>query len=114
MAKEEKKKQYVRAAYAPDGPGAEQMIAALREQGIDSYRQGGVKDIYKVGGDVFGEEIMVDPQDLLRAQEILSQVTGTNSPPANKKVSIKTTILCLLGALILLIVLLILRGRFLV
>ncbi len=114
MAKDEKKKQYVRAAYAPDGPGAQKMLDALNEQGIDAFRQGGIKDIYKVGGDVFGEEIMVDPQDLARAQELLSQVTGTDSPPAKRSVSVKTTVLCLFGAAVLLVVLLIIRGRFLI
>lgn len=114
MAKDENRKHYVRAAYAPDGPGAEKMIDALKEQGIDAFRQGGIKDIYKVGGDVIGEEIMVDPENLKRSQELLSQVTGIDNPQPKKSVSVKTTILCLLAAAILLVVLLFIRGRFLV
>ena len=47
MPEKEKKKHYVRAAYAPDGPGALSMIELLSEHGIDAFRQGGVKDIYK-------------------------------------------------------------------
>ncbi len=113
MSKNESRKHYVRAAYAPDGPGADKMLAALKAQGIDAFRQGGVKDIYKVGGDVFGEEIMVDPENLSKAQEILVQVTGTSSPESKRSFSLKTTILCLAAAAVLLVVLLVLRGRFL-
>ncbi len=112
MAKDENKKHYVRVAYAPDGQSALNMIALLEEHGIDSFRQGGVKDIYKVGGDIFGEEIMVDPENLYTAQELLAQMPGSASPPAQKKTSVKKTVLSLLAAAALLVVLLILRGRF--
>ena len=108
----EKRKSYVRAAYAPDGPGALAMIETLSEHGIDAYRRGGVKDIYKVGGDIFGEEIMVAPEDLSVALELLSPDTP---PPSEepRPASVKKTILSLLAAAILLLVLLFLRGRLL-
>ncbi len=112
MAKDENKKQYVRVAYAPDGQSALDMITVLKENGIDAFRQGGVKDIYKVGGDICGEEIMVDPEELSRAQELLAQRPGAASPPAEKTTSAKKTFLSMLGAAALLVVLLILKGRF--
>lgn len=116
MAKDdnEKRKHYVRAAYAPDGPGAEQMLAILEAQGIDAYRHGGIKDIYKIGGDVVGEEIMVDPGDLSRAKELLCQISGEDQSEPKPKPSMKTTFLSLLAAVILLIILLMIRGRFFV
>ena len=112
MPEKEKKKHYVRAAYAPDGPGALSMIELLSEHGIDAFRQGGVKDIYKVGGDIFGEEIMVAPEDLQKAQELLSQ---NPAPPSDvpRRTSVKKMILSLLAAAVLLVVLLFLRGRLL-
>ena len=110
MPEKEKKKHYVRAAYAPDGPGALSMIEQLSQNGIDAFRQGGVKDIYKVGGDIFGEEIMVAPEDLQRARELMSQ---SPLPPSDvpRRVSVKKTILSLLAAAGLLVILLFLRGK---
>lgn len=104
-------KHYVRAAYAPDGPSAVSMTALLEEHGIDAFRKGGVKDIYKIGGDVFGEEIMVAPDNLQRAQELLQQYPGSRPPAPSTPFSWKKTILALLAALVLFIVLLFLRGR---
>ena len=104
-------KNYVRAAYAPDGPSAEDMLALLEENGINAFRRGGVKDIYKVGGDIFGEEIMVAPENLQHAQELLQQYPGSEPPIPSGPVSIKKTVLALLAALILFVVLLFLRGR---
>lgn len=112
MSPKKNQKHYVRAAYAPDGSTALSMTALLNEHGIDAYRQGGVKDIYKIGGDVFGEEIMVDPENLSRAQELLQQI-GVNQPqPVQKPVSVRRTVLILLAAFFLFIILLLLRGRF--
>lgn len=104
-------KHYVRAAYAPDGPSALSMVALLGEHGIDAYRQGGVKDIYKIGGDVFGEEIMVDPENLAQAQELLQQAGVDQPQPVQKPVSIRHTVLILLAAFVLFVILLLLRGR---
>ncbi len=116
MAKDdnEKRKHYVRAAYAPDGPGAAQMLEILETHGIDAFRHGGIKDIYKIGGDVVGEEIMVDPEDLPRAKELLGEMSGEDQSEPKPKPSMKTTFLSLLAAVILLIILLIIRGRFFV
>lgn len=113
MPQTDQKKHYVRVAYAPDGPGALRMTALLQEHGIDAFRQGGVKDIYKIGGDICGEEIMVAPEDLERAQDVLGQFSGTGALPAPKKGSLKKAILSLVFAAVLLAVLLFLRGRFL-
>ena len=110
ISESEKKKNYVRAAYAPDGPGASSMIELLEQNGIDAYKRGGVKDIYKVGGDIFGEEIMVAPEDLQKARELLQQSPA--APPASSRpVSVKRTVLSLLAAFVLLIVLILLRGK---
>ena len=111
LSEKEKRTRYVRAAYAADGPGALSMIALLKENGIDAIRQGGTKDIYKIGGDVFGEEIMVAPENLHRAQELLQQFTGPASAPVSGPASVKKTLLALAAALILFFVLLFLRGR---
>ncbi len=113
MAESKKNSRYVRAAYAPDASGAEQMIAVLKQYGIEAFRQGGVKDIYKIGGDICGEEIMVSEEDLSAAQDILRRMTGDTSPSSKPSVSIKTTVLCLLAAAALLAVLLLLRGKLL-
>jgi hypothetical protein len=113
---EKNRKNYVRAAYAPDGPGAASMIEVLREHGIDSFRQGGTKDIYKIGGDIFGEEIMVPPEDLSRAQELLHASPDKDKLTAgtqNRGRQMKKALLSLLAAAVLLAVLLFLRGRFL-
>ncbi len=113
MADSNKNSRYVRAAYAPDASGAEQMIAVLKQYDIEAFRQGGVKDIYKIGGDICGEEIMVSPEDLSAAQDILCRMTGDTSPSPKRSVSVKTTVLSLLAAAALLIVLLLLRGKLL-
>jgi len=115
MPDNDKKKHYVRAAYAPDGPGALAMIELLKDHGIDAFRQGGVKDIYKIGGDIFGEEIMVDPEDLPEAQRLLGSAEAGKPAPATeaKKASKTKALLCLLAAAALFAVLLFLRGRFL-
>ena len=107
----EKQKHYVRAAYAPDGPGADAMIALLAEHGIDAVKQGGVKDIYKIGGDVFGEEIMVSPEDLGRAQILLQQPQAAGKAPDPKSTSGKKAVLSLIAAAILFVILLFLRGK---
>lgn len=107
------KKHYVRAAYAPDGDSAGAMIAALREHGIDAFRHGGVKDIYKIGGDICGEEIMVDPENLTKAREVLGQVSLDDKSPAKPAASARRTILCLIAAAALFAVLLFLRGKLL-
>ena len=112
LEKEELKK-YVRAAYAPDGPGALKMISLLEENGIDAFRQGGVKDIYKVGGDVFGEEIMVDPKNLAKARELLQPGGAAQPGTTQRNASVKKTMLSLLASAVLLMILLFLRGRFL-
>lgn len=111
MSEKETKKHYVRAAYAPDGPTAVSMTDLLKEYGIDSFRQGGVKDIYKVGGDIFGEEIMVAPEDLLKAQELLEQYPGSGPAAPSGPVSVKQTVLALLAGIVLFLILLFLRGR---
>jgi hypothetical protein len=117
MSEQEGKNQkhYVRAAYAPDGPGAASMIRLLQENGIDAFRQGGVKDIYKIGGEIFGEEIMVAPENLAAARALLQQVPEDESASAPPKhgSSVKKTVLSLLAAVILLMILLFIRGRFL-
>ena len=107
----DKQKHYVRAAYAPDGPAALSMISLLEEHGIDAFRKGGVKDIYKIGGDVFGEEIMVAPEDLAKAQILLQQTDTAGTDPSPKTVSVKKTVLCLAAAAVLFVILLLLRGR---
>lgn len=113
--KEEKsrRKGYVRAAYAPDGPKAALMLHVLEENGIDAFRKGGVRDIYQVKGEIFGEEIMVAPENLIRAQELLKITSGAAPIAPPKSPSVRKTILCLLAAFILLMILLFLRGRFL-
>lgn len=111
MSEKETRKQYVRAAYAPDGPTAVSMTGLLKEHGIDAFLQGGVKDIYKVGGDVFGEEIMVAPENLLQAQELLKQYPGSDSSAPPKPTSAKRTVTALLAAVVLFMILLFLRGR---
>ena len=63
MAETSKKKDLIRACYAPDARSAQQMIAVLEQYGIHAEKRGGVRDIYRIGGDVVGEEIMVDPAD---------------------------------------------------
>jgi|GEM_PF-3470423 hypothetical protein len=113
MPDNDKKKHYVRAAYAPDGPGALAMIELLKDHGIDAFRQGGVKDIYKIGGDIFGEEIMVDPEDLSEAQRLLGSAEAGKPASEAKKASKTKALLCLLAAAALFAVLLFLRGRFL-
>ena len=113
MPDNEKKKHYVRAAYAPSGPGAASMIELLKDHGIDAFRQGGVKDIYKIGGDIFGEEIMVAPENLPEAQLLLGRAESGKKASEGKKASPKKAVLCLLAAAALFAVLLFLRGRFL-
>ena len=49
---------------------SEQIINYLKENGVQAVRQGGVMDIY-AGSDLFGEQIMVAPSDLERAQELM-------------------------------------------
>ena len=110
---ERNRKHYVRAAYAPDGPGAAYMILVLKENGIDAYQKGGVRDIYRVGGDIFGEEIMVAPENLSRSQELLEQTAGVRPVRIRKRSSVRNTVICLIAALILLVILLVLRGKFL-
>lgn len=113
MSEKDNQKNYVRAAYAPDGPGALAMVSLLKENGIDAFRQGGVRDIYKIGGDIFGEEIMVEPENLSRARELLHN-SGADIPPAAKETSSpKKAFLSLAAAAVLFFVLLFLRGRFL-
>lgn len=103
-----------RASYAPDGPSADQMVAVLAQYGIDAWKTGGVKDIYKIGGDIAGEEIMVRTEDLERAAMILQQMTGSSSPEADtSRRSVRKTVLSLLAALALLVLLLAVRGAFL-
>ena len=111
MSGKEMPKHYVRAAYAPDGPGALAMIDLLKEHGIDARKQGGVKDIYQIGGDVFGEEIMVAPEDLQKAQELLNQTGPELHQGIPKQVQTRRTILSLLAAGILFVILLFLRAR---
>ena len=110
MAGNEKAKDLIRACYAPDAPGADQMIAVLEQHGIHAVKRGGVKDIYRIGGDVVGQEIMVAPEDLASAKEILQQMTGDDSPTAEPSRSVTKAVLSLGAAVILLIVLLLIRG----
>ena len=105
-----KKEKRVRACYAPDHDAALQMAAVLKTQGIDAEVQGGVRDIYQVGGSVVGEEIMVLPDDLARAQEILGQMTGSDQTAAEPEKSAKKTALGLAAAAVLLVILLLIRG----
>ena len=113
MPDNDKKKHYVRAAYAPDGPGALAMIELLKDHGIDAFRQGGVKDIYKIGGEIFGEEIMVDPKNLAKARELLQPGGAAQPGTTQRNASVKKTMLSLLASAVLLMILLFLRGRFL-
>lgn len=112
MADHAKRKDLIRACYAPDAEAASQMIAVLAQYGIDACRQGGVKDIYRIGGDIVGEEIMVAPEDLENAKQILQQMTGDDTPAAEPSGSIVKTVLSLGAAAILFVLLLLIRGLF--
>ena len=112
MAETSKKKDLIRACYAPDARSAQQMIAVLEQYGIHAEKRGGVRDIYRIGGDVVGEEIMVDPADLSAAKDILQQMTGDDTPTAEVSGSVTRTILSLGAAVILLIILILIRGLF--
>ncbi len=112
MAESSKKKDLIRVCYAPDGRSAEQMIAVLEQYGIHAVRHGGVKDIYRIGGDIVGEEIMVDPADLPAAKDILQQMTGDDTPTAEASDSVARTVLSLGAAVILFIILILIRGLF--
>ncbi len=107
-----KRKDLIRACYAPDRQSADQMIAVLGQYGISAVRSGGVKDIYRIGGDVVGEEIMVTPEDLPQAREILQQMTGDDTPAAQPSKSVAKTVISLLAAAALFILLLLIRGLF--
>lgn len=60
-----------------DGVQADLLIATLREQGIPAYKasknSGGMMNTY-MGFSIYGAEIFVDEEDLLRAQEILAEL----------------------------------------
>ena len=112
MAESSKKKDLIRVCYAPDGRSAEQMIAVLEQYGIHAVRHGGVKDIYRIGGDIVGEEIMVDPADLPAAKDILQQMTGNDAPTAEPSRSAVKTVISLGAAVLLFIILLLIRGLF--
>ena len=76
---------------------------------VNAVKQGGSRDIYTVGG-VFGVEIMVDPDDLDRARELIRGMTGDDSPaPASPRFG-RRTVLSLGIAVLLLILLVFLRG----
>ena len=112
MADISKRKDLIRAYYAPDARSAEQMIAGLEQYGISAVKRGGVKDIYRIGGDVVGEEIMVAPEDLSSAREILQQMTGNDAPTAEPSRSSVKTVISLGAAVLLFIILLLIRGLF--
>lgn len=112
MADISKRKDLIRACYAPDARSADQMIAVLGQYGISAVKRGGVKDIYRIGGDVIGEEIMVTPEDLPAARQVLQQMTGNDTPTAEPSRSPVRTVLSLGAAVLLLIVLLVIRGLF--
>lgn len=69
---------WVRAAYAVTNKDTDRMIALLEEHGIPARRQGGSRDIYTLKL-MYGEEIMVQAEDLERAQELLRQAAAKNS-----------------------------------
>ncbi len=106
----EKRKDLIRVCYSPDTQTAEQMIAQLKQHNIQAVRHGGTRDIYQIGKDLIGEEIMVAPEDLPEARQILREMTGDESPESSADHSVPKTILSLVAALILLIVLLLLRS----
>ena len=110
MADKSDLKNMVRACYAPDARSAEQMTAVLQQYGIHAVRHGGVKDIYRVGGDIVGEEILVSPEDLPAAKDILRRMTGDDTPTAEPSRSVSKTVLSLGAAVILFILLLLIRG----
>ena len=112
MANIAKRKDLIRACYAPDAHSADQMTAVLEQYGIHAVRHGGVKDIYRIDGDIVGEEIMVPPEDLSSAREILQQMTGDDTPSAEPSKSIRKTVLSLAAAACLLILLILIRGLF--
>ena len=112
MADISKRKDLIRACYAPDARSADQMIAVLEQYGISAVKRGGVKDIYRIGGDVVGEEIMVAPEDLSSAREILQQMTGNDAPTAEPSRSPVKTVISLGAAVLLFIILLLIRGLF--
>lgn len=60
-----------------DGVQADLLIATLREQGLMAYKvsknSGGMMNTY-MGFSIYGAEIFVDAEDLLRAQEILAEL----------------------------------------
>lgn len=112
MADISKRKDLIRACYAPDRSSADQMIAVLQQYGISAVRSGGVKDIYRIGGDVVGEEILVTPEDLPQAREILQQMTGDDTPTAEPSRSVAKTVISLAAAAVLFILLLLIRGLF--
>ena len=92
MADISKRKDLIRACYAPDARSAEQMIAVLEQ--------------------VVGEEIMVAPEDLSSAREILQQMTGNDAPTAEPSRSAVKTVISLGAAVLLFIILLLIRGLF--
>ena len=112
MADISKRKDLIRASYAPDARSADQMSAVLEQYGISAVKRGGVKDIYRIGGDVVGEEIMVAPEDLSSAREILQQMTGNDAPTAEPSRSAVKTVISLGAAVVLFIILLLIRGLF--
>ena len=88
-------------------------VSEYAEQyGISAVKRGGVKDIYRIGGDVVGEEIMVAPEDLSSAREILQQMTGNDAPTAEPSRSAVKTVISLGAAVVLFIILLLIRGLF--
>lgn len=104
-----KKKQQVRIAYAPDKEGGDRMIAALKEEGIEAFRRGGVRDLY-TPGEIMGEEIMVQEEDDERGRQVLSSFSGSGGPLPVQSHSVKKTVLSLAAALGLLALLLFMRG----
>ena len=59
-----------------------------------------------------GEEIMVAPEDLSSARDILQQMTGDDAPAAQPSRSVAKTVISLLAAAALFVLLLLIRGLF--
>lgn len=108
---QEKKKRTarVRVMYAPSRDAAQQMIAVLKLHGIDAVLEGGVKDIYSID-DVSGEEIMVLPEDLEQARDLLSEMTGSPIQEPAEESSGKKAVISIILASAALLLLFLLRG----
>lgn len=66
---------------ATDKIAADMLVEALKNQGIQAYRQGvgsgGYMDIY-AGNSMFGEDIYVDEQEEQAAMEVIESMTAGN------------------------------------